>query len=61
VFCCGLPDAMSCQLTLLSLHQASLAYLTDILQCIVSDRSKSDELHVLLPRNWRAPSATAAA
>ncbi len=36
-----------------------LGYLTDILQRIVSGRTKSHELHALLPWNWR-PSAIAA-
>lgn len=30
-----------------------LAYLTDVLQRIVSGRTKSLELHTLLPWNWR--------
>jgi transposase len=33
-----------------------LAYLTDVLQRIVSGRTKSRELHALLPWNWRQPS-----
>jgi hypothetical protein len=32
---------------------APLAYLTDVLQRIVSGHTKSHELHPLLPRNWR--------
>jgi transposase len=36
------------------------AYLTDALQRIVSGRTKSHELHTLLPWNWRPPSTTAA-
>jgi hypothetical protein len=39
-----------------------LAYLTDVLQRIVSGRTKSHELHALLPWNWtREASALAAA
>ena len=38
-----------------------LAYLTDILQRIVSGRTKNHELHALLPWNWRPPLAMAAA
>ena len=38
-----------------------LAYLTDVLQRIVSGRTKSHELNALLPWNWRtSPTATAA-
>ena len=36
-----------------------LAYLTDVLQRIVSGRTKNHELHALLPWNWRPPSTTA--
>ena len=38
-----------------------LAYLTDVLQRIVSGRTKSHQLHALLPWNWRPPSTPAAA
>jgi hypothetical protein len=38
-----------------------LAYLTDVLQRIVSGQTKSHELHALLPWNWRPPSTIAAA
>jgi transposase len=40
-----------------------LAYLTDVLQRIVSGRTKSHQLHTLLPWNWHpdSPSITAAA
>jgi transposase len=40
-----------------------LAYLTDVLQRIVCGRTKSHELHTLLPWNWRSDkhSTTAAA
>jgi len=39
-----------------------LAYFTDVLQRIVSGRTKSHELHALLPLNWtRTASAPAAA
>jgi transposase len=38
-----------------------LAYLTDILQRIVSGQTKNHELHALLPWNWRPPSTLAAA
>ena len=37
-----------------------LAYLTDVLQRIVSGRTKNHELHTLLPWNWRPPSTVAA-
>jgi transposase len=36
------------------------AYFTDILRRIVAGRTKSHELHTLLPWNWRPPSTTAA-
>jgi transposase len=36
------------------------AYLTDVLQRIVSGRTKSHELNALLPWNWRPPSTTTA-
>jgi PAS domain-containing protein len=32
-----------------------LAYLTDVLQRIISGRTKNDELHALLPWNWHPP------
>ena len=38
-----------------------LAYLTDVLQRIVSGRTKNHELHALPPWNWRPPATTAAA
>ena len=38
-----------------------LAYLTDVLQRIVSRNTKSHQLHALLPWNWRQPSTIAAA
>jgi hypothetical protein len=38
-----------------------LAYLTDVLQRIVSGRSKNHELHALLPWNWRSPATIATA
>ncbi len=38
-----------------------LAYLTDVLQRIVSGRTKSHELHALLPWNWCQTSTTAVA
>jgi hypothetical protein len=38
-----------------------LAYLTDVLQRIVSGRIKSHELYALLPWNWRQPSTDPAA
>ena len=34
-----------------------LGYLTDVLQRIVSGRTKNHELHALLPWNWRPPTA----
>jgi hypothetical protein len=38
-----------------------LAWLTDVLQRIVSGRTKNQELRTLLPWNWRPPSTIAAA
>jgi hypothetical protein len=38
-----------------------LAYLTDVLQQIVSGRTKNRDLNALMPWNWRSPSSTAAA
>jgi hypothetical protein len=38
-----------------------MAYLTDVLERIVSGRTKAHELHTLLPWNWRAPSRSGAA
>jgi transposase len=38
-----------------------LAYLTDVLQRIVSARTKNNALHALLPWNWHSPSTIAAA
>ena len=38
-----------------------LAYLTDILQRIISGRTKNHELHALLPWNWHTPATPAAA
>jgi len=32
------------------------AWLTDVLECVVSGRTKAHELHSLLPWNWRATS-----
>jgi transposase len=37
-----------------------LAWLTDVLQRIVSDRTKNHQLHTLLPWNWRQPSTISA-
>jgi transposase len=37
-----------------------LAYLTDVLQRVVSGRTKSRDLNALLPWNWRSPATTAA-
>jgi transposase len=37
-----------------------LAWLTDVLQRIVSGQTKNHELHTLLPWNWRQPSTVAA-
>ena len=33
-----------------------MAWLTDVLERIVSGRTKAHELHTLLPWNWRPPS-----
>jgi transposase len=30
-----------------------MAWLTDLLECVVSGRTKAHELHTLLPRNWK--------
>jgi transposase len=38
-----------------------LGYLTDVMQRIVSGCIKNNDLHALLPRNWRPPSTIAAA
>jgi hypothetical protein len=38
-----------------------LAYLTDVLQRIVSGQTKNHQLHALLPWNWRPPATIAAA
>jgi len=38
-----------------------LAYLTDVLQLIVSGQTKNHQLHALLPWNWRPPASIAAA
>jgi hypothetical protein len=38
-----------------------LAYVTDVLQRIVSGQTKNHQLHALLPWNWRPPSTIAAA
>ena len=38
-----------------------MAWLTDVLERIVSGRTKSHELHTLLPWNWRPPATAAAA
>ena len=37
------------------------AYLTDVLQRIVSERTKNHKLHALLPWNWHPDSAHTAA
>jgi hypothetical protein len=37
------------------------AWLTDVLECIVSRQIKANELHRLLPWNWRAANAETAA
>jgi transposase len=36
-----------------------LAYLTDVLQRIISGRTKNHELHALLPWNWHPPATLA--
>jgi transposase len=38
-----------------------MAYLTDVLERIVSSRTKAHELQSLLPWNWREPSSSDAA
>jgi hypothetical protein len=38
-----------------------MAWLTDVLERIVSGRTKANELHTLLPWNWRAPEIAALA
>jgi len=38
-----------------------LAYLTDVLQRIISGRTKNHELYALLPWNWHSPATLAAA
>ena len=38
-----------------------MAYLTDVLQRIVSSRTKAHELQSLLPWNWHEPSRSDAA
>ena len=38
-----------------------LAYITDVLQRIVSGRTKRHQLHALLPWNWRQPTTALAA
>jgi transposase len=38
-----------------------MAWLTDVLERIVSGRTKANELQDLLPRNWRAPTTSAMA
>jgi transposase len=38
-----------------------MAWLTDVLERIVSARTKAHELHTLLPWNWREPSRSGAA
>jgi transposase len=35
-----------------------MAWLTDVLERIVSGRTKTHELHALLPWNWQSKSAT---
>ncbi len=37
-----------------------MAWLTDVLERVVSGRTKSHELHSLLPWNWQAPNGTGA-
>ena len=37
-----------------------MAWLTDVLERVVSGRTKSHELHTLLPWNWQPPNAIAA-
>jgi transposase len=37
------------------------AWLTDVLQRIVSRQTTNQELHTLLPRNWRSPSTAVTA
>jgi transposase len=37
-----------------------LAWLTDVLQRIVSGRTKNHQLHTLLPWNWHQPSTISA-
>jgi hypothetical protein len=37
-----------------------LAYLTDVLQRIVSGQTRTHQLHALLPWNWRPPSTSSA-
>ena len=38
-----------------------MAWLTDVLQRVVSGRTKAHELHTLLPWNWADPKAATAA
>ena len=38
-----------------------MAWLTDVLERVVSGRTKAHELHTLLPWNWTAPSFRMAA
>jgi transposase len=38
-----------------------LAWLTDVLQRIVAGQTKNQELHTLMPWNWRPPSTNAPA
>ena len=35
-----------------------MAWLTDVLECIVSGRTKSHELHTVLPWNWQPSNAS---
>ena len=35
-----------------------MAWLTDVLERLVSGRTKANELHALLPWNWAAANAT---
>ena len=36
-----------------------MAWLTDVLERVVSGRTKANELHMLLPWNWQAQADTA--
>ena len=43
-----------------SAYVEPLAYLTDVLQRIVSGRTKTRDLNALMPWNWRSPSSNTA-